>query len=203
MPDRVPSRKSRIMPNGFLDTTRGNRDFLQYFHEVVGEHNSSLWKGCYNHFRYFVKNSCTCAEVDIELCQKFRSYLLTAHQLRDPTRPLAYGTISNYYLKFLSLLHHAYRDHVIEDDWAIQMEYIAHKPTRREFLTPAELRALSQTPCEIPVLKRASLFSCETGLRLSDVLALSWENIVPNLEGNGYNMRIRTVKTDEEGLFYL
>ena len=92
---------------------------------------------------------------------------------------------------------------MIEEDLAIQMEYIARKPTRREFLTPSELRTLSQTPCEIHVLKRASLFSCETGLRLSDVLALKWEDIVPNLEGNGYNMRIRTVKTDEEGLLPL
>ena len=188
---------------GFLDTARGNRDFLEYFRQIVGEHNSSLWKGCYNHFRFFVKNSCICAEVDIELCRKFRSYLLSAHQFRDPTRPLAHSSIVNYYLKFLSLLHNAYRDHMIEEDLAIQMEYIARKPTRREFLTPSELRTLSQTPCEIHVLKRASLFSCETGLRLSDVLALKWEDIVPNLEGNGYNMRIRTVKTDEEGLLPL
>ena len=71
---------------------------------------------------------------------------------------------------------------MIEEDLAIQMEYIARKPTRREFLTPSELRTLSQTPCEIHVLKRASLFSCETGLRLSDVLALKWEDIVPNLK---------------------
>ena len=38
---------------GFLDTARGNRDFLEYFRQIVGEHNSSLWKGCYNHFRFF------------------------------------------------------------------------------------------------------------------------------------------------------
>lgn len=188
---------------GFLDTARCNRDFLEYFQQIVGEHNSSLWKGCYNHFRFFVKNSCICAEVDIELCRKFRSYLLSAHQFRDPKRPLAYGTIYNYYLKFRSLLHNAYRDHVIDENLALQVEHMAHKTTRREFLTPSELRTLSRTPCDIGVLKRASLFSCETGLRLSDIAALEWENIVPNIEGTGYNMRIRTVKTDEEGLLPL
>lgn len=188
---------------GFLDTARGNRDFLEYFRQIVGEHNSSLWKGCYNHFRFFVKNSCICAEVDIELCRKFRSYLLSAHQFRDPTRPLAHSSIVNYYLKFLSLLHNAYRDHMIEEDLAIQMEYIARKPTRREFLTPSELRTLSQTSCEIHVLKRASLFSCETGLRLSDVLALKWEDIVPNLEGNGCAIRNEmAIAFDPEGYAY-
>lgn len=165
---------------GFLDTARCNRDFLEYFRQIVGEHNSSLWKGCYNHCRFFVKNSCTCVEVDIELCRKFRSYLLSAHQFRDPKRPLAYGTIYNYYLKFRSLLHNAYRDHVIDENLALQVEHMAHKTTRREFLTPSELRTLSRTPCDIGVLKRASLFSCETGLRLSDIAALEWENIVPN-----------------------
>ena len=44
---------------------------------------------------------------------------------------------------------------------------------------------LSNAHCEIPVLKRAALFSCLTGLRFSDAKGLSWDNIVPNLEGTG------------------
>lgn len=125
---------------GFLDTARGNRDFLEYFRQIVGEHNSSLWKGATTISGFSSKTPVSVRRSISNSARKFRSYLLSAHQFRDPTRPLAHSSIVNYYLKFLSLLHNAYRDHMIEEDLAIQMEYIARKPTRREFLTPSELR---------------------------------------------------------------
>ena len=33
-----------------------------------------------------------------------------------------------------------------------------------------EVKQLAATPCDIPVLKSASLFACLTGLRISDIL---------------------------------
>lgn len=46
----------------------------------------------------------------------------------------------------------------------------------RSFLTIDELRALSDTPCE-PRVAYPFLFSCFTGLRLSDVRNLKWSDI--------------------------
>lgn len=68
---------------------------------------------------------------------------------------------------------------------------------RKEFLASAELKKLAATPCDIPVLKQASLFSCLTGLRISDILNLTWDDIqlAPDL---GYCVRIRIQKTDTE-----
>lgn len=48
----------------------------------------------------------------------------------------------------------------------------------KDYLSVEELYRLAETPCKIPVLKTASLFSCLTSLRLSDVLSLCWEEIV-------------------------
>ena len=69
--------------------------------------------------------------------------------------------------------------------------------TKREYLTLYEVKRLAATPCKIPVLKAASLFSCLTGLRISDILNLQWSDfgLAPD---RGYCIRIRTQKTKTE-----
>ncbi len=66
-----------------------------------------------------------------------------------------------------------------------------------EYLTLNEVKQLAATPCDIPVLKAASLFACLTGLRISDILNLQWEDfaIAPD---QGYCLRIKTQKTQTE-----
>lgn len=60
-----------------------------------------------------------------------------------------------------------------------------------------DVKLLVATPCKIPVLKQAVLFSCMTGLRISDILQLSWEHIQMGQDG-GYLIRMCTEKTEEE-----
>ena len=53
---------------------------------------------------------------------------------------------------------------------------------------------MAQTPCDIDVLRRASLFSCLTGLRFSDILNLRWNNI-QEVAGIGLCVVLKTQKT--------
>ncbi|MDE6247664.1 MAG: hypothetical protein K2M41_07470 [Muribaculaceae bacterium] len=62
------------------------------------------------------------------------------------------------------------------------------------YLEIKEVKRLAGTPCTVDVLKRASLFACMTGLRISDIPQLNRENIKLSPDG-GYCMRIRTQKT--------
>ena len=48
---------------------------------------------------------------------------------------------------------------------------------KRDYLTLEEVRLLAATPCRYPILKRAFLFSCLTGLRKSDIQKLTWSEV--------------------------
>lgn len=77
------------------------------------------------------------------------------------------------------------------------LDRIDKEDVKKEYLTHDELKQLANTPCDKPVLKQASLFSCLTGLRISDILNLEWEDLVIAPD-QGYCIRIRTIKTKAE-----
>lgn len=187
---------------GFLDRGRLNTDFLAYFRKILQGRNAG-WKSLYKHFEHFAGGACRVSQVNVSLCLKFRDYLLTAKRFDRPDKTIHNNSASCYYRKFRGLLAIAYNDKLLDEDLNPQLQRIDRKPTRIEFLTQHELNDLSRTPCRIPVLKRASLFSCLTGLRFSDVHKLEWKDIIPNLEGTGFNFRVRTQKTEAEALMPL
>ena len=53
----------------------------------------------------------------------------------------------------------------------------------REYLTIEEIRQLIKTPCTKPIIKNAFLFSCFSGLRYSDVRALTWGQLQQDNDG--------------------
>lgn len=59
-------------------------------------------------------------------------------------------------------------------------ERIKKPISQRQFLTVEEVKKLIATDCRIDIVKRAYLFSCYTSLRISDVRALKWKNVVCN-----------------------
>ncbi len=129
--------------------------------------------------------------------QKFREYLLNAKQLKHSNRPISLNSASGYYSTFRGLLKIAYRDKWFRENINDYLDKIEPQDVKKEYLTLDEVKQLAATPCDIPVLKAASLFACLTGLRISDILNLQWEDftIAPD---QGYCLRIRTQKTQTE-----
>jgi Site-specific recombinase XerD len=181
---------------GFLDKRKQKGDFLAYFRSFLMKKDKK-WRIVYIHFEKFTNGKCTFAEVNVDLCRRFRDYLLNARQLKFPTKKLERNSAAGYYSTFRGLLKIAYRDKMIRENVNDFLDKIEYEDVKKEFLTAEELGRLANTPCEIPVLKAASLFACLTGLRISDILQLEWKDIVPASDG-GYCMRIRTEKTSTE-----
>ncbi len=185
---------------GFLDKEKMKGDFLEYF-AILCEKKHQKWAMVFKHFYNFVDGKCAFKDVDVDLCRRFREYLLNdARQMKQSKEKLSHNSASGYFSTFRAMLKVAFRDKRIKENVNEYLEKIKWKDTRREYLTISELKALVATPCSRPVLKSASLFSCLTGLRISDILNLKWENIQHMPDGEGYCMRIRTEKTDSEEL---
>ncbi|MFR9548239.1 MAG: site-specific integrase [Rikenellaceae bacterium] len=185
---------------GFLDKEKMKGDFLEYYAELA-EKKPEKWQAVFKHFYRFVDGKCTFREVNVDLCRRFRGYLLDeALQMKENGKSLSVNSAAGYYSTFRAMLKIAHRDKRIKENVNEYLEKIKWKETKREYLTISELKDLVATPCDIPVLKSASLFSCLTGLRISDILQLQWKNIERLPDDEGYCMRICTEKTDSEEL---
>jgi len=98
------------------------------------------------------------------------------------------------YLQILKAVIHRLQ----EDGWDgqpfVKENNLSYEPTDRTFLTGSEVEALAATPCHFPEVKRAFLFSCFAGLRISDVRKLKWGEIVKTDDGK-YQAKFYQKKT--------
>ena len=179
----------------FFDKEKTKGDFLAYF-KAKAEKKNTKWEHVYKHFHRFTGGKCTFGEIDVELCNRFKEYLLTAPQFLHTKRKLHVNSVAGYWSTFRAVLHTAYRERKIRENPNGFLERIDTIPTEKEHLSQDELIRLADTPCDAPVLKKAFLFACLTGLRKSDVKALTWENIQPYGDGRMY-VTVRMQKTKD------
>lgn len=167
-----------------LDSGRFKGDFLEYFRMVLKKKDKK-WEFVYAHFSNFVNGKCTFGEVDVDLCRRFREYLLTAKNMRTG-KQMAVNSVAGYYSTFRGFLNIAYRDRKIRENVNDYLDKIDYVGTEKSSLNLDELRILYHSQCKYDVLKQASIFSCLTGLRRSDILNLDWENVKTYADGGRY-----------------
>ena len=181
----------------FFDRHKLKADFLEYYRRQLRKHDQK-WEFVYHHFYNFVHGKCTFEEIDIDLCNKFREYLLNAKQLRRDGR-ISKNSASGYWSTFRGLLKILYRNQLIKTNINDFLDKIETEDTPKDYLSVEELYKLAETPCKKPILKTASLFSCLTSLRISDILSLQWHEIVDFAAG-GKCVHTITQKTKTEDI---
>ena len=180
---------------GFLDKEKLRMDFLEYYRKkCLSKHQK--WTIVYKHFKAFCGGKCTVGEITEDYCRKFQEYLLKGGRQDDRQGKLAHNSIAGYWSTFRAMLKIAYKEKMIRENINDYLDKIEWKDTKIEYLSLDEVKKLASTPCKHEVLRRASIFSCLTGLRISDILQLSWHHIIKT--DDGYVMRLRTEKTEEE-----
>lgn len=92
----------------FFDKRKYKADFLEYYRKQLRKHDQK-WGFVYQHFYNFVHGKCTFEEIDVDLCNKFREYLLNAKQLRRDGQ-ISKNSASGYWSTFRGFLKILYRN---------------------------------------------------------------------------------------------
>ncbi len=188
---------------GFLSKKSLSVCFVAYCEQLAASKtgsNKDGWESALHYLRDFTGGKLKLSDLTANKCRDFRAYMMDAQSQRNEEQLAVNSTVS-YFNKFKAALKHAYKDGLIGVDLNAKVESIKPEETRREYLTLAELQSLVQTDLPaLPVLKQAALFSALTGLRYSDIEALTWEQIRYDAS-NGYTINFRQEKTD--GIEYM
>ncbi|XWN34661.1 MAG: site-specific integrase [Roseivirga sp.] len=176
-------------------------DLLHYFQALASRRKpqqaknyAELWKNVFLKLAAFTKSSCPLQSVDQQFCEEFRNFLI--HPPANQTK-IALSTAQTYFVIFKTVIKTAYEERLIKHNPTRSLRGIPLKKQQRRFLTLGELKSIRNTPCLLPILKRAALFSALTGLRFSDIQALRWEALhyAPHV---GHYLRFFQQKTASE-----
>lgn len=183
---------------GFLDKSKGKLDVVKFFESILAKHDKK-WRIVYEHFNVYAKGKCLFEDLNVAYCNGFKEYLQGGTRLKSEKFKLAQNSAAGYWSCFRAFLAIAFKEGYLKENINDFLDKMETQETKREYLTSEELQKLYDAPCDYPVLKAASLFSCLTGLRLSDILQLEWKHIQDYQQG-GKCIRIKTEKTDTEAL---
>lgn len=125
----------------------------------------------------------------------FRKYLLTDARTKS-NKALSRNTMVSYFNKIRAVFNEAEKRGIIRRNPTRTVGSIPPEDTKREYLIDEELKRLTAAECEYPLLKRAFLFSCVTGMRWSDVLKATWNDIAKT--DHGYRIIFKQQKTKRQ-----
>jgi integrase len=172
----------------FGSRSKGKIPFIEYFETLVPE-GKTPWRSTLRLLQGFPLRTTPLNEINYDWLSQLQKYLLASPTRADAT--LTQNSASTYYAKVKTALRMAYQQELIPSNPASKIKAIQQTPSQRVYLTREEVQLLADTPCDDPEVKRAFLFSCFTGLRLSDVRALTWNRI-----RNG-RIELRLIKTGQ------
>lgn len=171
------------------------RSFLDAFTDYVDSRPRStkyVFRAILYHLRNFPQANRSIGRIDTAWLEDLQAYLLTCPRHgQDQHGTISKSTVRHYYKGIATFLHYALRQRWITEDPMLRARSIKVPAPQRVFLTIEEVRRLAATECRIAEIRRAFLFACTTGLRLSDIEKLEWSDIIEN------SIEMRQQKTQE------
>lgn len=199
--------------HGFQNTNKSRVNLLDYL-ENIGKQSAEqgsrnyartvlntvralkLFRGDYIAFR----------DVDKEFLSEFTDFLrqmpkASKYGVLKTGGRLSNNSVVSYYGTLRTAINRAYKEGIITVNPTKEFDFaskVRQEPSRREYLTIDELKTLINTECRHEIVKRAFLFSCLCGLRVSDIRKLRW----CDLQRSGGRVRIEiTMQKTKEPLY--
>ena len=190
--------------NSTINSTMRLSDYIeQHMRESALTHRGTSYvsncRNMRNHLRAFLGprfGILRMKDIDTRLCRNFADYLKRVNT--STGRPLSPVSVHHYFGALRCVLTAAAKEEIIADNPVERMKKheIPGRPVvTREYLDADEVVRLSVTACRNPEVKRAFLFSCFTGLRISDIRGLRWKDF--KRVGDAWYFSIVMQKTQE------
>ena len=176
-----------------LQQYKSNTYFFPYYKKLCEERfrtdsqgNWGNWHSCLRYLEAYCDESTTFDEITTDWIKGFKDFLdnveKDTHKRRTRNDANAFNGLSlnskhSYFNKLKACINSAFEEHIIAVNPLRGVKGFKQDEVEREHLSWEEVCRLDSTPCKYPVLKRAFLFSCFTGLRKSDVERLRWDEV--------------------------
>ena len=180
------------------EKSSGEKDFLEFFKSLMNERQSSQtnydnWNGTYKYLVDYSKGTLKFKDITIEFLEGFKNYLLTT-KIRNRQTTLSQNSAVSYFNKLRASINRAFELDLISKNPVKKVSSLKPEDTQRNYLTFEEVQRISKVDCKYPILKRAFLFSCLSGMRWSDINNLKW-NQLSHSEKSGWKIVFRQQKT--------
>ena len=155
------------------DATGSRMLMYDYIKALAGGDQKSQHTGCLKYIEEYPEGTTIrLKDVSTEWLTKFQSWLLK--------RDLMPSSVRRYMLSMKSAFNQAVRERKLVSSPARNLPPIKVPQTLKDILTIEDIRKLDATPINGVLgaeVRRAFLFACFTGLRISDIRELRWRNI--------------------------
>ena len=204
--EAIHARRLLEIRNGTWEfpNREGEADLLEFMEALRCDKASreERWLNCMRHIRVYAGDGpVPFKRVSAGWVEGFRRYLdreavvLSHKDYKDYVpKPLSLGTKGSYMAILKTALREAVKRGIIARNPAEHVKGFRGAEPRRVYLTWEEVQAMAGTECRYPLLRRAFLFSCLTGLRESDILKLTWAEVESG-PGGGTRLVFRQQKT--------
>ena len=175
--------------HGFQNTNKSRVNLLDYL-ENIGKQSAEQGSRNYARtvlntvraLRLFRGDYIAFRDVDKEFLSEYTDYLrqmpkASKYGVLKTGGRLSNNSVVSYYGTLRTAINRAYKEGIITVNPTKEFDFaskVRQEPSRREYLTLDELKTLINTECRHEIVKRAFLFSCLCGLRVSDIRKLRW-----------------------------
>ena len=175
--------------HGFQNTNKSRVNLLDYL-ENIGKQSAEQGSRNYARtvlntvraLRLFRGDYIAFRDVDKEFLSEFTDFLrqmpkASKYGVLKTGGRLSNNSVVSYYGTLRTAINRAYKEGIITVNPTKEFDFaskVRQEPSRREYLTLDELKTLINTECRHEIVKRAFLFSCLCGLRVSDIRKLRW-----------------------------
>lgn len=157
---------------GITPAFKKKYNFVEYFYNSMPEKdrlNKKNYHSGYKHLKDYTSGIVQISAIDEHWIENFLKYLLERISTNSALKYLDY---------IKAILHQAVRERIISTNPFVYFKNkVRLTEVKIEYLEINEIQTLFNTKCNQENIKDAFLFSCYTGLRLSDTRNLTWGNI--------------------------